>query len=152
MENNASSFDDRFEAEVWLLDMATRLEPLIAAPAQRLRILRAVHREATRNALEPELVLAVITVESRFDQFALSEAGARGLMQIMPFWLEEIGRPDANLFQVETNLAIGCTILRHYLDREKGHLTRALARYNGSLGQSWYPDRVMRAYRRRWSH
>ena len=73
-------------------------------------------------------------------------------MQIMPFWLEEIGRPDANLFQVETNLAIGCTILRHYLDREKGHLTRALARYNGSLGQSWYPDRVMRAYRRRWSH
>lgn len=147
----ADSFDDRFDAEVWLLDMSTRLSPIITDAEHRLHILRAVHREATKAELEPALVLSVITVESRFDRFALSHAGARGLMQIMPFWLEEIGQPEANLFTVDTNLAIGCTILKHYIDREKGHLQRALARYNGSLGKYWYPNRVMKAYRKYWS-
>ncbi|MFT5390344.1 MAG: soluble lytic murein transglycosylase-like protein [Gammaproteobacteria bacterium] len=149
---NASSFDDRFDAQVWLLDMSTRLTSLVPEPSLRLQILRAVHREATSAGLEPELVLAVITIESRFDRFALSEAGARGLMQIMPFWLQEIGRPNDNLFIIDTNLAFGCTILRRYLDIERGNLSRALARYNGSLGKTWYPSLVMKAYRQRWTH
>jgi len=146
----ADSFEDRFDAEVWLTDMARRLGDTVANPAERVEILRHVHREASRARLEPELVLAVINVESNFDRFAISSAGARGLMQIMPFWLHEIGRPDDNLFQIATNLRFGCTILRYYLDRERGNLDRALARYNGSLGKNWYPRRVIRAWRRRW--
>jgi soluble lytic murein transglycosylase-like protein len=89
-------------------------------------------------------------VESNFDRFAISSAGARGLMQVMPFWLDEIGRPDDDLFDIETNLRFGCTILRHYLDRERGDRVRALARYNGSLGQTWYPQRVFTALSQRW--
>ena len=148
--SEADSFDDRFDAEVWLVDMASRLASTVTTANERLDILRHVHREATRARLEPELVLAVIQVESNFDRFAISSAGARGLMQVMPFWLQEIGREDDNLFQIATNLRFGCTILRHYLDRERGNLSRALARYNGSVGQSWYPDRVFRALGRRW--
>ena len=146
----ADSFDDRFDAEVWLTDMAGRLGDTVPDPGERVDILRHVHREANRAGLEPELVLAVIHVESNFDRFAISSAGARGLMQIMPFWLHEIGRPHDNLFQIETNLRFGCTILRYYLDRERGNLDRALARYNGSLGKNWYPRRVKRAWQRRW--
>jgi soluble lytic murein transglycosylase-like protein len=146
----ADSFEDRFDAEVWLLDMSTRLAPTVADPGERLEILRLAHREARQARLEPELVLALIQVESNFDRFAISSAGARGLMQVMPFWLQEIGRPEDNLFQIATNLRFGCTILRLYLDREKGNLSRALARYNGSLGKHWYPDRVFKALRRRW--
>ena len=96
------------------------------------------------------LVLALINVESNFDRFAISYAGARGLMQIMPFWLDEIGRPDDNLFHIKTNLRFGCTILRHYLDRERGDLTKALARYNGSVGRRVYPDKVMNRLSGRW--
>jgi len=148
--NDADSFDDRYDAEVWLLDMGSRLEPLLDDPSERLDILRLAHAEARRNRLEPELVLAVIQVESRFDRFAISRAGARGLMQIMPFWLDEIGRPDDNLFHINTNLRLGCTILRYYLDAENGDLVRALARYNGSLGQTWYAQRVFTALRDYW--
>jgi len=148
--NHADSFDDRYDAEVWLLDMGSRLEPLLDDPGERLDILRLAHAEARRNQLEPELVLAVIQVESRFDRFAISRAGARGLMQIMPFWLDEIGRPQDNLFHIGTNLRLGCTILRYYLDAENGDLTRALARYNGSLGETWYAQRVFTALRDYW--
>ncbi len=147
----AESFADRFDAEVWLVDMSTRLAPMVPAPRERVEILRVAHQEARRAGLEPELVLAVIEVESRFDRFAISRAGAQGLMQIMPFWLDEIGRPGDNLMRVRTNLRFGCTILRHYLDVEGGHLARALARYNGSSGQNWYPARVFAAWRRRWT-
>lgn len=146
----ADSFQDRFDAEVWLTDMSTRLSKVIEDPEERVEILRRVHQEATRAELDPELVLAVIQVESNFDRFAISSAGARGLMQIMPFWLDEIGRPGDNLFHIRTNLRLGCTILRHYLEEEKGHLSRALARYNGSAGQTWYPARVFKALRTRW--
>ncbi|MCP5149486.1 MAG: lytic transglycosylase domain-containing protein [Ectothiorhodospiraceae bacterium] len=132
------------------MDMSGRLSARMPDPRERLVLLRHVHREASRTGLPPELVLAVIEVESNFDRFAISEAGARGLMQIMPFWLDEIGRPNDNLFHVATNLRFGCTILRHYLDRERGRLGRALARYNGSLGKTWYPERVFRAMRVRW--
>ncbi len=147
---NADSFEDRFEAEVWLMDMSGRLTDRVADPKERVDILRHAHREAIRAGLEPELVLAVIHVESNFDRFAVSSAGARGLMQIMPFWLTEIGRPEDNLFHIATNLRFGCTILRYYIDKERGHLGRALARYNGSLGKRWYPQRVFRALRSRW--
>ena len=147
---DADSFYDRFHAEVWLTDMAGRLADTVADPRERMDILRHVHSEALRAKLQPELVLAVIQVESNFDRFALSRAGARGLMQVMPFWLHEIGDPTDNLFHIATNLRFGCAILRHYLDREKGNVERALARYNGSLGQNWYPRRVLRAWRRRW--
>ena len=144
------SFDDRFDAEVWLTDMSARLGTLVQTPQERIEILRHVHQEATRAELEPELVLAVIQVESNFDRFAVSRAGAQGLMQVMPFWLDEIGRPEDNLFHIGTNLRLGCTILKYYLEMERGHVARALARYNGSVGQSWYPMRVFEALRKRW--
>ncbi len=146
----AESFEDRFDAEVWLLDMSGRLARTVEDPLERLTILRTAHQEARRANLEPQIVLSVIQVESNFDRFAVSVAGALGLMQVMPFWLDEIGRPGDNLLNIRTNLRFGCTILRYYLDREKGHLSRALARYNGSVGKTWYPDRVFRALRTRW--
>jgi soluble lytic murein transglycosylase-like protein len=148
--SSSDSFADRFEAEVWLLDMSQRLEPAVPEDQARLRLLKMIHYEATRADLPPELVLAVIQVESYFDRWAISSAGAQGLMQIMPFWLNEIGRPEDNLFQIQTNLRMGCTILKYYLDMERGDLTRALARYNGSLGKFRYPNKVFEALRTRW--
>ncbi len=130
--------------------MSGRLRSRVTNPIERLEILRNVHREASAAGLDPELVLAVIDVESNFDRFAISSAGARGLMQVMPFWLEELGRPDDNLFRIRTNLSFGCAILRIYLDMERNNLSRALARYNGSLGKTWYPERVFKALRARW--
>ncbi|MBN1378495.1 MAG: lytic transglycosylase domain-containing protein [Gammaproteobacteria bacterium] len=147
---STDSFEDRFEAEVWLTDMSTRLKLRVSDDRERLTILRATHYEATRADLAPELVLAVMEVESGFDRFAISKAGALGLMQIMPFWLRELKQPQANLFDITTNLRIGCTILKYYLDMEKGNLHRALARYNGSHGKRHYPDKVFTALSERW--
>ena len=143
-------FEDRFDAEVWLLDMSNRLEKFVENPKTRINMLKRVHYEAKRADLAPELVLALIEVESAFDEFAISVSGARGLMQIMPFWLDEIGLSDKNLFKIRTNLRMGCTILRYYLDMESGNLTRALARYNGSLGRYEYPNKVLNALNKRW--
>jgi len=143
-------FKDRFHAEVWLTDMSNRLANKVPDPARRIRLLKIVHVEATRAKLPPELVLAVIDVESDFKRFAISRSGALGLMQIMPFWLKEIGRPHANLFDPQTNLRLGCTILRYYLNKEHGDLRKALARYNGSAGRRVYPDRVFTLLSRRW--
>lgn len=148
--NNVESFNDRFEAEVWLMDMSNRLAKKIPDHSKRLQLLKMIHHEASLAKLKPELVLAVIEVESSFDRWAISSVGARGLMQIMPFWLDELGRPDDDLFDIQTNLRFGCTILRFYLDKEKGHLSRALARYNGSLGSHKYPSKVFKALRDRW--
>jgi len=147
----SDSFNDRFDAEVWLLDMSTRLALKIENPQERLQLLRQIHYEATRAKLSPQIVLALIQVESNFDEYAISSAGARGLMQIMPFWLKEIGKENDNLFNIRTNLRFGCTILRYYLDKEKGNITRALARYNGSLGSYRYTTKVFRALDNRWS-
>ncbi|MGQ0619443.1 MAG: lytic transglycosylase domain-containing protein [Panacagrimonas sp.] len=146
----SDSFKDRYDAEVWLTDMSGRLERFIKDDAERLEFLRLLHAEATRARIPPELALAVIEVESRFERFAISSAGAQGYMQIMPFWLKEIGGPDENLFHARTNLRMGCTILRFYLDMERGKLNPALARYNGSHGKPQYPDRVLRVLSRRW--
>ena len=146
----ADSFDDRFDAEVWLTDMSARLARQVADPDERIEILTRVHYEASRAELPPELVLAVIEVESNFDRYAISVAGALGLMQVMPFWREEIGRPDDNLIRVDTNLRYGCTILKFYLDKEKGDLRRALGRYNGSLGKRKYPNKVINKLSKKW--
>lgn len=146
----ADSFEDRFDAEVWLLDMSTRMARFVPDEAERLRLLRLVHREARLAGLKPDLVLAVIHVESLFDRYALSRVGAQGIMQVMPFWKNELGRPDDNLIDLATNLRYGCTILKHYLDRENGNLRRALARYNGSLGSQRYPDKVFDYWHSYW--
>nr|WP_156820858.1 lytic transglycosylase domain-containing protein [Dasania marina] len=148
--SSADSFDDRFHAEVWLVDMSGRLARFIKKPKQRLKLLRAIHREATKAELKPDLVLALIEVESRFNEFAISSAGAQGLMQVMPFWKNEIGRPEDNLTNIDTNLSYGCRILQFYLKKEQGNWMNALARYNGSYGKYWYPERVMNAWRKRW--
>jgi len=148
--NAADSFEDRYAAEVWLTDMSNRLKQKVADPQERLQILKTAHYEASRAGLPPELVLAVIDVESNFDRFAISHAGARGLMQVMPFWLNELGRQGDDLFDIHTNLRFGCTILKLYLERERGDRTRALARYNGSVGRSWYPQRIFKALAKRW--
>lgn len=145
---HASSFADRFDAEVWLLDMSARIEPYVADPEERLHILRAAHREAKRTGLPVDLVLAVIHTESRFQRFAISSAGAQGLMQVMSFWKEEIGRPQDNLMDVDTNLRYGTTILAYYLKRSERDLTEALARYNGSYGSHRYPRKVYQALAR----
>jgi soluble lytic murein transglycosylase-like protein len=144
------SFPDLFDAQVWLTDMSTRLERQVRDPLERIEILKRVHYEATRAELPPELVLAVIDVESNFDRYAISVAGARGLMQIMPFWLDEIGRPDDNLMHIDTNLRFGCTILKYYMEMENGDLIRALGRYNGSLGRRKYPNKVLDKLRLKW--
>ena len=146
----SDSFEDRFAAEVWLTDMSARLARQVPDPEERIEILTRVHYEAKRAGLEPELVLAVIDVESNFDRYAVSVAGALGLMQVMPFWLDEIGRPEDNLIHVDTNLRYGCTILRFYLDKEDGDLRDALGRYNGSLGKRKYPNKVIDKLTRKW--
>jgi len=149
--SQASSFKDRFDAEVWLVTMNSKMQAFKNLEnADRLRILKSVHQEATQAKLKPELVLAVIEVESRFDHFAISRVGAQGLMQVMPFWKDEIGRPQDNLTSIETNIRYGCRILQYYLQREKGNVRFALARYNGSYGENWYSERVMNAWRERW--
>ena len=146
----ADSFEDRFDAEVWLTDMSARLERQVRDPDERIEILTRVHYEAARVELPPELILAVIEVESNFDPYAISVAGALGLMQVMPFWRDEIGRPGDNLIRLDTNLRYGCTILKFYLDKENGDLRRALGRYNGSLGKRKYPNKVINKLSKKW--
>jgi soluble lytic murein transglycosylase-like protein len=147
-----SSFHDSMDAIDWLSEMSRRLETRITVPESRIEFLRAVHYEATRAGLDPQLVLGLIQVESGFKKYAVSSAGARGFMQVMPFWLKVIGRSDDNLFHLRTNLRYGCTILRHYLDLEQGDVYRALGRYNGSLGQADYPNLVRGAWQEQWSY
>ena len=143
-------FQDRYAAEVWLVDMQQRLARFLADPVERMDLLTQVHQQASQLNLPPELVLSVIEVESAFDRYAISRAGAQGLMQVMPFWKDEIGRGDDNLTNTATNLRYGCHILRFYLDREDQNLDRALAAYNGSSGSLRYPNKVRTAWENRW--
>lgn len=136
----------------WLQDMSRRLEKRMPDPVMREDFLRTVHYEATRAGLDPQLVLGLIQVESGFKKYAVSSVGARGFMQVMPFWVRSIGNADHNLFHLRLNLRYGCTILRHYLDIERGDLYRALGRYNGSLGQPQYPNLVVGAWRKHWNY
>jgi len=147
----ASSFEDRFAAEVWLTDMSQRLARQVPDLSERLEILKIVHHEATASEVAPELVLAVIDVESGFDRYAISSASALGLMQIMPFWVKEVGRDDKNaLFDIRFNILLGCRILKYYLDMEQGDLVGGLGRYNGSYGRRSYADRVIDRLRTKW--
>ena len=144
------AFATQYEADVWLNEMSRRMQNRIQDADFRLDFLRTVHYEATRAGLDPQLVLGLIEVESGFKKYAISRAGARGYMQVMPFWVKEIGMKKDNLFHLRTNLRYGCTILRHYLDIEKGDLYRALGRYNGSLGRPEYPNLVRATWHNNW--
>ncbi|GAB7562066.1 lytic transglycosylase domain-containing protein [Methylobacillus methanolivorans] len=140
------------EGLAWLQTMSGRLQKRIPDVQMREDFLRTVHYEATRAGLDPQLVLALIHVESAFNKYAVSSVGARGYMQVMPFWVKAIGASEHNLFHMRLNLRYGCTILRHYLDIEKGDLYRALGRYNGSLGRPEYPNLVVNAWRKSWTY
>lgn len=149
---DGNSFENDDAGRQWVLDMSARLRTRLPDSVARVDFLRTVHYEATRAGLDPQLVLAVIQVESNFRKYAVSTAGARGFMQVMPFWVDVIGTKEHNLFHLRTNLRYGCLILRHYLDIERGNLTRALGRYNGSLGQLWYPNLVQQAWKTAWHY
>ena len=141
-------FASKAEGEVWLAEMSRRLERNMPDEYTRINFLTTVQYEASRAGLDPQLVLGLIQVESGFHKYAVSSVGARGFMQIMPFWTRYIGTPEHNLFHLRTNLRYGCTILRHYLDRENGNLFLALGRYNGSRGRAEYPNMVFGAWKR----
>ena len=150
--NDRSSVDVKdLDTRAWVRAMTRRVATRFPDEEAARQFLALVRYEAMRAGLDPHLVLAVVEVESKFRKYAVSKAGARGLMQVMPFWVKEIGDPAHNLFQERINLRYGCTILRHYLDRERGNLGNALARYNGSLGQADYPNRVLKAWKERWA-
>ena len=145
-------FPTEQEGQQWLQSMSDRLAKKMPDQTMREDFLRTVHYEASRAGLDPQMVLGLIQVESGFKKYAVSTVGARGFMQVMPFWVNSIGAPDHNLFHLRLNLRYGCTILRHYLDAEHGDLYRALGRYNGSLGQPQYPNMVLAAWRKNWSY
>lgn len=143
------TFASQQDLNIWLNDTSRRLERHIPDAGYRADFLKTVYYEATRAGLDPQLVLGLIQVESGFKKYAVSSVGARGYMQVMPFWLDLIGQREGNLFHLRTNLRYGCIILRHYLDIEKGDLYRALGRYNGSLGKPEYPNLVKAAWQKR---
>ncbi len=145
------AFSSQQEAQLWLDEMSQRLAPRIPDAGYRFDFLSTVHYEATRAGLDPQLVLGLIEVESGFRKYAISKSGARGYMQVMPFWTKSIGARSQNLFHLRTNLRYGCTILRYYLDQENGNLFRALGRYNGSLGKPEYPNLVKAAWHKHWA-
>ncbi len=136
--------------KTWLAEMSRRLTRTIPDREYREDLLATVYYEASRAGLDPELVMGLIEVESGFRKYAVSTVGAHGYMQVMPFWVQQIGAPGQDLFHLRTNLRYGCTILRHYLDIERGDLFRTLGRYNGSLGQAEYPNMVLAAWKRHW--
>jgi soluble lytic murein transglycosylase-like protein len=145
-------FQDEFEEQVWLVAMEPQLKKLVKDPSERSALLHQVFCEARRLQLPPGLVMAVIDVESRFDRWAVSSAGAVGLMQVMPFWPKQLGMTNHELVRVPQNVRMGCTILKFYLDREKGDYTKALARYNGSVGRRNYADLVLTRLANRWQY
>ena len=146
------NFRDPNDAHKWVYEMSNRLQQRMPDRKERIELLRTVHYEATRARLDPQLVLGLIEIESGFRRYATSSAGARGLMQVMPFWAAVFKRPRDNLYARRLNLRYGCVILRYYLDLEGGDYWRALGRYNGSLGRSEYPDAVHAAWRGRWKY
>lgn len=147
-----AAFADSPYVQAWLAEMSRRLAKRMPDRESREDFLNTLHYEAFRAGLDPELILGLIEVESGFRKYAVSSATAQGYMQIMPFWTKLIGTPDQNLFHLRTNLRYGVTILRHYLDIERGDLFRALGRYNGSLGRPEYPNAVYAAWRNKWTY
>jgi soluble lytic murein transglycosylase-like protein len=147
-----ANYATRPEIASWIGEMSRRIAHKIADERERRDLLATIHYEATRAGLDPQLALGVIYHESGFKKYAVSVAGARGYMQVMPFWVKQIGTPDQNLFNLRTNLRYGTVILRHYLDLENGDYYRALGRYNGSVGQADYPLAVMSALNRHFAY
>ncbi len=145
-------FERSEDGRKWLADMSVRLLRRIPDRKTRTDFLAAVHYEARRAGLDTQMVLGLIQVESGFKKYAVSSAGARGFMQVMPFWVGIIGKKNDNLFSLRLNLRYGCVILRHYLDIEKGDYYRALGRYNGSLGRPEYPNAVQAAWKTNWRY
>jgi soluble lytic murein transglycosylase-like protein len=149
--SQAQCFSDRYESAVWYTMMEPRLRKIVKDKEERLEILTQVFcetRRAGETRLPPGLVMAVIVVESRFDRWAVSSAGAVGLMQVMPFWPEQLGMKRHELTHIAPNIRMGCAILRFYLQKEKNSVTRALARYNGSVGRRTYSDLVLNQWTR----
>lgn len=146
------SFRDPQNARLWLNAMSSRLARRISDRKLRTELLKTVHHEAMRAGLDPQLVLGLMEIESGFRKYAVSSASARGYMQVMPFWVKQIGSPDHNLFHLRLNVRYGCVILRHYLDLENGDYFRALGRYNGSLGKPDYPNLVLAAWKGKWGY
>ncbi len=145
-------FNSQSERERWMSEMHGRLRKKLDDPILREDLLKTARYEAQRAGLDPQLVLALIEVESGFRQYAISHVGARGLMQVMPFWTRVIGDGNpSTLFNMRSNIRYGCVILRHYLDIEKGNVSRALGRYNGSLGKAEYPNLVLGALNSKWA-
>ena len=152
--NTAQCFPDKFDSAVWFTMMEPRLRRTVKDPAERMQILQTAYCEAHRPGelrLPPGLVMAVMDVESRFNRWAVSSAGAVGLMQVMPFWPAELGMKRHQLTQIEANMRMGCAILRFYLKREKNDVRKALARYNGSVGRREYPDKVVTRWTNLWN-
>ncbi len=145
-------FEDKFDRAVWFAAMEPRLKRIVKDETERNLILEQVQCEAKRLQLPPGLVMAVIDVESRFDRWATSSAGAVGLMQVMPFWPNQLGMQNSQLVEIPHNIRMGCTILKYYLERERGDYSRALARYNGSLGRRNYPDLVLVRLANNWQY
>jgi soluble lytic murein transglycosylase-like protein len=145
-------FNSESEGNAWIVEMSSRLARKIPDSTTRTEFLRTVHYEASRAGLDPQIVLGLIQVESNFRKYAVSTAGARGYMQVMPFWVKMIGTPEQNLFHLRTSLRYGCTILRHYLAIEHGDYYRALGRYNGSLGKPEYPNLVLASWHGNWKY
>ena len=145
-------FTNEAEGQAWMTEMSARLKKRLPDQTYREEFLRTLHYEATRAGLDPQMVMGLIHVESGFKKYAVSSVGARGYMQVMPFWVRSIGAKDHNLFHLKLNLRYGCTILRHYIDIEHGDLYRALGRYNGSLGKPQYPNLVLGAWRKHWDY
>lgn len=152
-ERTFSSVQDRIEYLAWLGEMSERLQPRVGDYAARVEFLKTLDYEALRAGLDRQLVLGLIQIESNFRKYAISSAGARGYMQVMPFWTQVIGNGDQRrLFEMRTNLRYGTVILRHYIDLEQGDLFMALGRYNGSRGRPQYPDAVLAAWKKRWNY
>jgi soluble lytic murein transglycosylase-like protein len=143
-------FPDKYDAEVWYKLMEPRLRRYVKGHAERVDILKHTYCESRQVQLPAELVLAVMDVESSFNRWAVSSAGAQGLMQVMPFWPEQLGMKRHQLMQVQPNIRMGCAILKYYYDREKRDVRKALARYNGSVGRREYPDLVITRWTSRW--
>jgi soluble lytic murein transglycosylase-like protein len=148
----STCFADRYERAVWFAYMEPRLSRYVKDAQEREQILHHVHCEARRVDVPPELVLAVMDVESRFDRYAVSSAGAVGLMQVMPFWPRELGMSNEQLVRIADNVRMGTTILGYYLRKERGNYQRALQRYNGSLGRPTYSDLVIDRLLARWRY
>ena len=145
-QSQNNSFLTHEEQKIWIKKYLPIIEKTSIDSQNAQEFLLSVHYESTRAGLNPILIMGLIKVESNFKKYAVSSVGARGFMQVMPFWIDIIGEKTHNLFDLKTNLRFGCTILRHYLTIEKGNMFRALARYNGSLGKDTYPQAVMSSF------